>query len=1852
MKGKRKVTVIFDIRKNRSNINDDNYTTEEDFCDEYEDDNSSSGSGSYVIFDIRKNKNPQSNNANPNKTGFDLRKPKESTRNTQNIGFDLRKKKPEKSDRAEFTTEQLDKFSHFSPDLKAEGFVVSANTAGRVFKSDTSNCSIARLMVPRRNPKGKGYQKYIQTAGTGERFFKQFIADPSSNEIILVEGVFDGLGCYVCGKNAIAYSGVLGAFEGRNIHRDLETLLTAYDRVIIGYDIDLKVEQQLFVEHHILQLCRELEKLDKETYIIDVWERGLGKDFSAILANRGKDTLQEIISSYSPRSNWIGLSASATYTPTIIENTQYITKGKLLELSSNHKFLFANSPMGSGKTFSLADILSANNDKGSLIISPLRVLGRQICKDLKTSGLNIDYRDDITATANWERIICCLESISTTGKLKINPDGSQMIGKILVIDEVAQVIENLLEGGTISRTRKEVVELFTALIRSAERCIFLSADLTDYHCELLLKIIGEVDEKNICKYQNTYKRNQFKGYNLGDVTTAINFTLELLAKGKKVFLGIDSQKTTSTYGTGNLAELFSKGGDLYGLRNIPRNLILIIDSKTTTTKGHDAYLIVVEGQKHLLNKYLLIIVSPSVESGFNLKPDEYSPDAMVLIHMGCSAPNGIVQLSMRVRDLSVPRYFGWGGYVAGNLKAGGGLCKGQVKRFISNQVKQIEEATNAKYKNALLADSTKNALDLSLNLDVEDLNLADEYYALQAIKNIQMLNRVDYVFSKLRSQGAIIENFEYTKGGSIKPELQEIKERRIQEEAKREFIAPNLDDKQIDKLKEQTALTIEQQDSISKYYSQKTYKFDDVTVEELIDKKNGLLPAEELLFWLTEGRNFAEFQEQERILRLQVIPIYNSTKLLEDSNGTKIYKQDIVQGSFIHKVVLLEELGIHDALNFALKHGVADLFLEGTEAQKFKPEPITQLVNAVKTKADKWCKTFGWNKQDIRSKTATVFGNILKEIGYEFTNKVKVRTRAKGITKQVKLFQTIKPTRSIGSRNKRFVAYTKYVTEKFEAFKQTQLFVNIGRTLIADTNYCGLVDNYGIDAVLEASRRLPRADYGLSKHSQVLMQQYGFNANINIPIEIVTPENVDDFTQIINNWITSKTEIGFDTETCSSIIHKAHCFIKNDKWYWHNPQTNKNQQVKPGLDQNNNQVRLIQFSDGDTTFVVDLGKNDAPAIPLWLKDAWVAIDKLTRQNIIVGHNLKFDTSSIKKYGLTIKKPYCTMLATKLLHGDCGAGKVMQGGYGLKSCVFNLLGLPVDKSEQMSNWGAETLTDSQIIYAAKDAVLTLILKKRLELIFNNPRKWGFAEFENEQGKHANLQLLGVENRNIYHTTEMQWRGVPCDIKALRECITKLEKVRADVEQDWKALQMPCEPTQAKAIVTELNKRYVDKQHPFEPQEIAESLGINLDNPDLELPEITENFTSTSKDVINDNPNVPELLVLKAWRSFNAAITQLSKVLLSVEINGSCKTEYGVLSGTGRMSCGNQYGLGTPNLQAFIKNAKGKFYGFIKDAKSTPLKFWDKPSIEETIPIRGLFKLTDKTKAFFTEDANASHSRLAVGFGKCDFGKSVLEDQTMDAHSMFSMMALQALLAEDNTCLDAFPEIRDYVKDLPESEIRTATVAKGFKSLDAEKAGKRFRDAAKTLFYSVLNGAQADKMRKVLSGTIGQAVSVNAGEAMFAKFWGLYQGIGDYIKKILAEAEDNELNFGGLAFNMTTLPDGVKLLYARKNGDLATTNLIACQWSRSEATALKKVMASVEEMPGEWGTALINMVHDELGITCDSKYWQQAYSFTSDSFAREYDVYLQGFIPGDEPTETKLAAKLTKDANYIPTSWADK
>ena len=98
------------------------------------------------------------------------------------------------------------------------------------------------------------------------------------------------------------------------------------------------------------------------------------------------------------------------------------------------------------------------------------------------------------------------------------------------------------------------------------------------------------------------------------------------------------------------------------------------------------------------------------------------------------------------------------------------------------------------------------------------------------------------------------------------------------------------------------------------------------------------------------------------------------------------------------------------------------------------------------------------------------------------------------------------------------------------------------------------------------------------------------------------------------------------------------------------------------------------------------------------------------QKITFGHNLKFDLVMLWHYGIDITGDgtnvlYDTMLAEQLIKNAAGDEEIKQKGYfSLASVVdrYNV-GYKLDKTEQISDWAAETLTEDQIYYAALDAV---------------------------------------------------------------------------------------------------------------------------------------------------------------------------------------------------------------------------------------------------------------------------------------------------------------------------------------------------------------------------------------------------------------------------------------------------------------------------------------------------------------------------------------------------------------------
>jgi ribonuclease D len=70
--------------------------------------------------------------------------------------------------------------------------------------------------------------------------------------------------------------------------------------------------------------------------------------------------------------------------------------------------------------------------------------------------------------------------------------------------------------------------------------------------------------------------------------------------------------------------------------------------------------------------------------------------------------------------------------------------------------------------------------------------------------------------------------------------------------------------------------------------------------------------------------------------------------------------------------------------------------------------------------------------------------------------------------------------------------------------------------------------------------------------------------------------------------------------------------------------------------------------------------------------------------------------------------YCTKIASRI-------ARTYTDKHGLKDLVRELLGLDLSKQQQLSDWGAEALSDAQLAYAASDVLHLHALKEKLDAI---------------------------------------------------------------------------------------------------------------------------------------------------------------------------------------------------------------------------------------------------------------------------------------------------------------------------------------------------------------------------------------------------------------------------------------------------------------------------------------------------------------------------------------------------------
>jgi ribonuclease D len=138
-----------------------------------------------------------------------------------------------------------------------------------------------------------------------------------------------------------------------------------------------------------------------------------------------------------------------------------------------------------------------------------------------------------------------------------------------------------------------------------------------------------------------------------------------------------------------------------------------------------------------------------------------------------------------------------------------------------------------------------------------------------------------------------------------------------------------------------------------------------------------------------------------------------------------------------------------------------------------------------------------------------------------------------------------------------------------------------------------------------------------------------------------------------------------------------------------------------GLDLDRDRLCVVQLSPGDgTADVVQIPPHASAAPNLQKLLADPAILKIF-------HFARFDLATLQHYlGVMAAPVYCTKIASRI-------ARTYTDKHGLKDLAREVLGIDLSKQQQLSDWGAEQLTDAQVAYAASDVLHLHALKEKLD-----------------------------------------------------------------------------------------------------------------------------------------------------------------------------------------------------------------------------------------------------------------------------------------------------------------------------------------------------------------------------------------------------------------------------------------------------------------------------------------------------------------------------------------------------------
>ena len=139
-----------------------------------------------------------------------------------------------------------------------------------------------------------------------------------------------------------------------------------------------------------------------------------------------------------------------------------------------------------------------------------------------------------------------------------------------------------------------------------------------------------------------------------------------------------------------------------------------------------------------------------------------------------------------------------------------------------------------------------------------------------------------------------------------------------------------------------------------------------------------------------------------------------------------------------------------------------------------------------------------------------------------------------------------------------------------------------------------------------------------------------------------------------------------------------------------------------GLNPHRDRLCLVQLSGGDGNahlVQIEKGQTSAPNLERLLQNP---------QILKLFHFGRFDIAAMYHvFGALTAPVYCTKIASKMT-------RTYTDRHGLKNLLDELLKVDISKLQQMSDWGAENLTEAQLKYAASDVLYLHQLKEKLDV----------------------------------------------------------------------------------------------------------------------------------------------------------------------------------------------------------------------------------------------------------------------------------------------------------------------------------------------------------------------------------------------------------------------------------------------------------------------------------------------------------------------------------------------------------